>query len=195
MVEVLEAAVDDALPEARRRHPLPGAIPGALLGALVRDGAREVALSTAFEGQTLRAAAAPNMALHLVTRDELLRIRIRKMPDSEQPVSADEQLELFPDDYTEVSLFGEIPELALFWAVKGEALYRAVLAAPAGWEDEVSLTTWYGAVELHAPAVRTLIWPITGTSDGGAAAADDLDDLIVPQLGPEEEQEASGEAG
>jgi hypothetical protein len=50
MVEVLEAAVDDALPEARRRHPLPGAIPGALLGALVRDGAREIALSTVFEG-------------------------------------------------------------------------------------------------------------------------------------------------
>jgi hypothetical protein len=195
MVEVLEAAVDDALPEARRRHPLPGAIPGALLGALVRDGAREIALSTAFEGQTLRAVAAPNMALHLVTRDELLRIRIRKMPDPEQPVPADEQLELFPDDYAEVSLFGEIPELALFWAVKGEALYRAVLAAPAGWEDEVSLTTWHGAVELHTPAVRTLIRPTASTSASGAAVADDLDDLIVPQLGPEDEEEAPGEAG
>lgn len=194
MVEVLEAAVDDALPEARRRHPLPEAVPGALLGALVRDGAREIALSTAFEGQTLRAVAAPNMALHLVTRDELLRIRIRKMPDPEQPVPADDQLELFPDEYADVSLFGEVPELALFWAVKGEALYRAVLAAPAGWDDEASLCTWYGAVELHASAVRTLVWPSTGTTGGGAAMVDDLDDLIVPQLRPKDEEEAPGEA-
>jgi hypothetical protein len=199
MVEVLETAVDEALPEARRRHPLPQAVPGALLGTLVRDGALAIALSAAFEGQTLRAAAAPNLGLHLVTRDSLLRVRIRKMPDPEQRVPAQEQLELelFPDGYADVSIFGAMPELALFWAVKGEALYRVVLAAPEGWDDEASLSTWYGAVELHAPAVRTLVWPDPAAANSiradGATVADDLDDLIVPQR-PEEGQEAPGDA-
>jgi hypothetical protein len=198
MVEILEAAVDDALPEARRRHPLPEPIPGALLGALVRDGAREIALSRVFEGQTLRATAAPNMALHLMTRNGLLRIRTRKLPDSELRVAGEDQLELeFPDDYADTSLFGEVPELALFWAVKGDALYRVILAAPVGWEDEASLSTWYGAVELHAPAVRTLIWPPPGrptrATPDDADKADDLDDLIVPQPKPDTEEEAPGD--
>jgi hypothetical protein len=200
MVEILEAAVNDALPEARRRHPLPGSIPGALLGPLVRDGAREIALSTVFERQTLRATPAPNMALHLITRDDLLRIRTRKLPDPEQPVPTDEQLELqYPDDWANTSLFGQVPELALFWAVKGEALYRVILAAPVGWEDEASLTTWYGAVEIKAPAVRTLLWPLPGKPTRPAQAAmsqpDDLDDVIRPQVKPDtEEDEVPGNA-
>jgi hypothetical protein len=199
MVEILEAAVDDALPEARRRHPLPEPIPGALLGTLVRDGAREIALSKVFEGQTLRAAAGPNMALHLFTHDNLLRIRTRKLPDPEQWVPDEDQLELeFPDNYADNSLFGQVPELGLFWAVKGEALYRAILAAPMGWEEGL-LSTWYGAVELHPPKVRTLVRPspkrpAVGEADG-SYKTDDMDDLIRPTSKPDKQQETPGDAG
>ena len=51
------------------------------------------------------------MALHLVTPDGLLRIRVRKLSDPELRVPAEEQLELdlFPDDYADQSLFGEEP--------------------------------------------------------------------------------------
>ena len=200
MAEILEASVDDALPEVRRRHPLPEGIPGPLLGALVRDGAREIALSRVFEGQTLRATPAPNMALHLITRDDLLRIRTRKLPDPEQRVPVEEQLELeFPDSYADTSLFGQVPELALFWAVKGEALYRVILAAPMGWDDETSLSTWYGAVEVHPPAVRTLLQPPPGMSTKAtrseAVQVDDLDGEVLPLVKPEdEEKETPGDA-
>ncbi len=192
MVEILEAAVDDALPEARRRHPLPEPIPGALLGPLVRDGAREVALSPVFHGQSLRAAPGPNMSLHLITWDNLLRIRTRKLPDPEQRVLRDDQLELdLPEDYAETSLFGQVPELALFWAVKGEALYRVILAAPVGWDDEASLTTWYGAVEVRAPEVRTLIRPSPASPPAVTPVEiDDLDDVIQrqPELHDKDEE-------
>jgi hypothetical protein len=204
MVEILETSVNDALPEARRRHPLPGAIPGALLGPLVRDGAREIALSKVFEGQSLRAAPAPNMALHLFTRDELLRIRVRKLSDPEQPVPTPELLGLemdLPDDYAEESLFGPLPQLALFWAVKGEALYRVVLAAPVGWDDETSLRTWHAAVDIAAPAVRRLplLRPVPSrptwtTITVNLTNQDDLDDLILPQDEPDTEEEAPGDA-
>jgi hypothetical protein len=199
MVEILEAAVNDSLPEGRRRHPLPGAIPGPLLSPLVRDTAREIALSKVFEGQTLRATPGLNMSLHLLTRDNLLRIRTRKLPDPEQPVPDEDQLELeFPDDYADNSLLGQVPDLALFWAVKGEALYRVVLAAPAGWDDEASLCTWYGAVEVHAPAVRTLLWPVPGMPTTSAkrpvSQPDDLADLIHPLDKQDTEEEAPGDA-
>jgi hypothetical protein len=199
MVEIIEAAVDDALPEARRRHPLPGIIPGALLGPLVRDGARKIALSSAYEGHTLRAAHAPSLGLHLLTRDDLLRIRVRKMPDPELPVPDPNQLELDlgPMEVADEGLFGELPELALFWAVQGEALYRAVLALPAGWDDVTQLSTWYGAVELSAPAVRTLAWPIPGIADGSERAdveADDLDDVVERRVRHEDDKEAPGDA-
>jgi hypothetical protein len=199
MVEILEAAVDDALPEARRRHPLPEPIPGGLLGPLVRDGAREIALSEVFDGQTLRAAAGPNMALHLLTHDDLLRIRTRKLPDPEQRVPDADQLELeFPDDYADNSLFGPVPELALFWAVKGEALYRVILAAPMGWEEGL-LSTWYGAVELHPPLVRTLVRPSSRRPGAGMGdrsdKTDDMDDLIRPTQKPDKQQETPGDAG
>jgi hypothetical protein len=196
MFEILEAAIDDALPEARRRHPLPGEVPGALLGPLVRDSARKIALSSAYDGQSLRAADAPNLGLHLLTRDDLLRIRVRKMPDAEQPVPpvGDDEA-LFPDDYAVMSLFGEVPELALFWSAQGEALYRVVLAAPAGWDDDASLRAWYGAVELRSPAVRTLAWPPADTDASGTTDADDLDDVVRPQPRPGGEEEAPGDAG
>jgi hypothetical protein len=197
MVEVLEAAVDDSLPEARRRHPLPGIIPGPLLSPLVRDSARKIALSSVYEGQTLRAAHGRNLGLHLLTRDDLLRIRVRKMPDPEQPVPSTDQLELFPsDDYVDMSLFGEVPELALFWAVEGEALYRAVLAAPAGWDDETQLCNWYGAVELQAPSIRTLNWPLADIADSrqvNEIEEDDLDDEVQRIPRPEDEEEAPGD--
>lgn len=201
MFEILEASIDDALPEARRRHPLPEVIHGTLLGTLVRDGARGIALSRAFEGQSLRAVPAPNMALHLLTRDDLLRIRVRKLPDPELPVPCmGLGLDLgLPDDYAEISLWGPLPELALFWAVKGEALYRVVLAAPVGW-DEPLLTTWYAAVEIQAPAVRRLPLlqpPPSGSSrptEDTISQPDDLDDLILPQEKPDTDEEAPGDA-
>lgn len=199
MVEILDAAVDDALPEARRRHPLPEPIPGALLGTLVRDGAREIALSRAFEGQTLCTVPGPNMALFLLTRDGLLRIRIRKLPDPELRAPDADQLELeFPGDYADTSLFGQVPELALFWAVKGEALYRVILAAPEGWDDEASLSSWFGAVEVHAPAIRTLAWPPPDRPIKVVARAedtDDLDDVIHPQQKLDSQGEVPGDAG
>lgn len=175
-------------------------MPGALLSPLVRDTALNIALSGAFEGQTLRAAAGRSLGLHLLTRDDLLRIRTRKLPDPEQQVPGEDQLELeLPDDYAENSLFGEVPELALLWAVKGEALYRLVLAAPVGFEDEISLSTWYGAVEIRPPATRTLIWPPLGApvpaSHRVTADTDDMDDLIQRQVKPEEEEkELPGDA-
>jgi hypothetical protein len=198
MVEVLEAAVKDALPEARRRHPHPGAVPGDLLSPLVRDSAKTIALSSAYSGQTLRAAHTNDLRLHLLTADGVLRIRVRKMRgDPEQPVPLESEPELFPVDYTSRwSLFGEMVDLALFWVVEGEALYRAVLAAPAGWDDDTSLCTWYGAVELHAPAARTLVWPLPDTNEVSSTAdADDLDDVILPQARPGEEREAPGDVG
>jgi len=205
MVEVLEAAVNDSLPEARRRHPLPGRVPGELLSPLVRDTARKIALSKVFEGQTLRAVPGRSMGLHLMTRNDLLRIRTRKLPDPEQRVPDAEQLELeFPDDYAENSLYGQVPELALLWAVKGEALYRLVLAAPVGFDDEVSLSTWYGAVEIRPPATRTLLWPPPGAATptprhgiSNVDDLDDLDDLIQRQVNPDEEkkrEEGPGDA-
>jgi hypothetical protein len=199
MAEVLEVAVDESLPEARRRHPQPGPVPGSLLGTLVRDQARLIALSAAYEGQSLRAAPAPNNTVHLLTRDDLLRIRIRKMPDPEPLVPSPEQLELdlFPDGYAKVSLVGELPELGLFWEVRGEALYRLVLAAPAGWDDDADLRNWHGAAEVHIPAQRTLAWPLDDVSDGTGAYADedDLDDQVQPKRRPEAgEEEAPGGA-
>lgn len=200
MVEILEAAVGESLPEARRRHPLPEKVPGELLSPLVRDTARKIALSKVFEGQTLRAVPGRSMGLHLMTRDDLLRIRTRKLPNPEQQVPGAEQLELeFPEDYAENSLYGQVPELALLWAVKGEALYRLVLAAPEGFDDEDSLSAWYGAVEIRPPATRTLIWPPPGaptpTPPRGPNDADDLDDLIQRQVHPDEEDdEAPGDA-
>jgi hypothetical protein len=136
------------------------------------------------------------MALHLLTWDNLLRIRTRKMPDPEQPVPADDQLELdFPDDYAATSLYGQVPELALFWAVKGEALYRVVLAAPAGWDDEASLSTWYGAAEVHAPAVRTLVWPLSDQPTApGPRDQDDLDDVVRRQPELDTQEDAQGDA-
>ena len=115
------------------------------------------------------------------------------MPDPEQPVPSYEQLELglFPDDYAQVSLFGEMPELALFWAVKGEALYRIVLAAPEGWDDEADLCTWHGAVEVRVPVQRTLTWPLEDVSDSVDVYVeeDDLDDEIQPKRRREDGEE------
>jgi hypothetical protein len=198
MVEVLEAAVNESLPEARKRHPLPELIPGTLLGTLVRDKACQVALS-AYGGQTLHASQAPNLALHLLTRDNLLRIRIRKHPNPDQLVTDDEQLELeFPDDYGDNSLYGQVPELALFWIVKGEGLYKVILAAPVGWENAQELSTWYGWVEVHAPAVRTLQWPLPGAvpqaGPSQSVELDDLDDAVEPLVNPDDEEEAPGDA-
>jgi hypothetical protein len=196
MVEIFGAAVNDSLPEARRRHPLPGPIPGALLGTLVRDAACDIALSRAFAGQSLRAAKGPNLSLQLWTRDNLLRIRARKAPDPEQPVPQEEQLELdLPDDYASNSLYGQVPELALFWAVKGEALYRVILAAPFGWDDEVSLSTWYGAVEVPAPAEPSLVWPPPDRPTRAESPEDDdLEDLIQRQDDDDRPEEAPGDA-
>jgi hypothetical protein len=208
MVEVLEAAVDDAVPEARRRHPLPELVPGELLGTLVRDTARKIALAT-YDSQTLCATPSTNLSLHLWTRDGLLRIRVRKLPNQEQGITDDDQLELeFPDDYVENSLFGQVPELALFWVVRGEALYKVILAAPVGWDSVPLLSTWYGWVEIHAPAVRTLTWPLPGMlPQGGASVSvalddlddaveplDDLDDAVEPLFNPDGEEEAPGNA-
>jgi hypothetical protein len=153
------------------------------------------------------------MALHLRTRDGLLRIRVRKHPNPEQLVTDDDQLELeFPDDYANNSLYGQVPELALFWAVKGEALYKVILAAPMGWESAHELSTWYGWVEIHAPAVRTLNWPLPDVMTRGATSQpvelddlddavepvdgllDDLDDAVEPLINPDDEEEAPGEA-
>jgi hypothetical protein len=196
MVEIFGAAVDDSLPEARRRHPLPEAIPGALLGTLVRDAACDIVLSPAFAGQSLRAARGPNLSLQLWTHDNLLRIRARKAPDPEQRVPQEEQLELdLPDDYASSSLYGQVPELALFWAVKGEALYRVILAASLGWDDEVSLSTWHAAAEVSAPAEPSLAWPPPDRPTGTEPPEDDdLEDLIHLQQEDDKSKEAPGDA-
>jgi hypothetical protein len=193
MVEILEAAVEDSLPEARRRHPLPGPIPGELLSPLVRDRARMIALSVHYEGETLRAAAGRNLSLHLWTRDDLLRIRVRKMPDPETPVPLGDQLEL-PFDYAEETIFGPFAELALLWAVKGDALYRVVLAAPDGWDDPVCLSTWHGAVEVPLPATRRLTWT-TLQVDQRQIDTDDLDDAVGPRVQRTDREESGDDVG
>ena len=191
MVEILEAAVEDSLPEARRRHPLPGPIPGKLLSPLVRDRARMIALSSHYEGETLRAAAGRSLGVHLWTRDDLLRIRVRKMPAPETPVPLGDQLEL-PLDYAEETILGPFAELALLWAVKGDALYRVVLAAPDGWEDPVCLSTWHGAVEIPLPANRRLTWT-TLQADQRPVDTDDLDDAVEPRVQKSEREEPGGD--
>ena len=184
-----------SLPEARRRHPLPEAIPGALLGTLVRDAACDIVLSPAFAGQSLRAARGPNLSLQLWTHDNLLRIRVCKAPDPEQWVPQEEQLELdLPDDYAGSSLYGQVPELALFWAVKGEALYRVILAAPLGWDDEVSLSTWHAAAEVGTCGTLVGVPPPDRPTGTEPPEDDDLEDLIDLQREDDKPKEAPGDA-
>lgn len=183
MVEILEVAVREALPECRRRHPKPEPIPGALLSDMVRDLAAKIALSSAYEGQTLRAVYSTSAnSVHLFTRDGSLRIRVRKMPNPEQPADDVQlQLPLFGENSPEGGLTDCRPELGLLWAVKGEALYRAVLAHPEGFEDEASLRKWHGAVNLAPPAVRTIVSPLgswAGAAGFPAGEEEELDEQI-----------------
>lgn len=82
----------------------------------------------------------------------------------------------------EIAVDEAIPE---FWDVQGDALYRAVLACPEGWDDAV-MRRWHGAVELRPPAVRTLVSPFSGPAGTAASAfeEDDLDDAIRPKRRP-----------
>lgn len=182
MVEILEVAVREALPECRRRHPKPEPIPGQLLSGMVRDLSAIIATSDAYEGQTLRSVYSKSAnSVHLFTRDASLMIRVRKMPDPEQ--AADDvqlQLPLFAENGPEGGLIDCRPELGLLWAVKGEALYRAVLAHPEGFDDEASLRRWHGAVNLDPPAVRTIVSPLGGWAGAAAfpAGEEELDEQI-----------------
>ena len=58
-----------------------------------------------------------------------------------------------------------------------------------GWEDEASLYTWYGAVEVHAPAYPFLFRAPKTTSATAKAdeenKKDDLADLIRPKTKPD----------